>query len=80
MCIQQLVLILLYDCLLSSLDWKFQSTRKTDSHLKRIISTNWLEWYPCGRLKPATRIPPEPATLKLQHTSKQEHTTNVVIQ
>jgi len=31
-------------------------------------------------LQPATWIPPEPATLKLQHTSKQEHTTNVVIQ
>ena len=30
-----------------------------------------LVWYPCSRLKPATRIP---------HTSKQEHTTNVVIQ
>ena len=39
-----------------------------------------LGWYPCGRLKPATRIPPQPATPKLQHTSKQEHTTNVVIQ
>jgi len=25
-------------------------------------------------------IPPQPATPKLQHTSKQEHTTNVVIQ
>ena len=27
-----------------------------------------------------TRIPPQPATPKLQHTSKQEYTTNVVIQ
>ena len=31
-------------------------------------------------LQPATRIPPQPATPKLQHTSKKEHTTNVVIQ
>jgi len=31
-------------------------------------------------LQPATRLPPEPATPKLQHTSKQEHTTNGVIQ
>ena len=31
-------------------------------------------------LRPATRIPPQPATPKLQHTSKQEHTTNVGIQ
>ena len=31
-------------------------------------------------LQPATRIPPQPATPKLQHTLKQEHTTNVVIQ
>ena len=28
----------------------------------------------------ATRIPPQPTTPKLQHTSKQEQTTNVVIQ
>jgi len=33
-----------------------------------------------GRLQPATRIPPQPATPKLQHTSKQERTTNVAIQ
>jgi len=26
------------------------------------------------------RIPPQPATTNLQHTSKQEHTTNVLIQ
>ena len=32
------------------------------------------------RLQPATRIPPQPAAPKLQHTSKQEHATNVVIQ
>jgi len=31
------------------------------------------------RLQPATRIPPQPATPKLQHTLKQEHMTNVVI-
>jgi len=31
-------------------------------------------------LQPAIRIPPQQATPKLQHTSKQEHTTNVVIQ
>jgi len=31
-------------------------------------------------LQSATRIPPQPATPKLQHTSKQERTTNVVIQ
>jgi len=31
-----------------------------------------LRWYPCSRLNPATP--------KFQHTSKQEHTTNVVIQ
>jgi len=29
--------------------------------------------------QPATRIPSQPATPKLQHTSKQEQTTNVVI-
>jgi len=29
--------------------------------------------------QPATRIPPQPATPKLQHISKQEYTTNVVI-
>jgi len=40
----------------------------------------WLGWYPCGRLKPATRIPPQPARTKRQHTSKKEHTTNVLIQ
>ena len=28
-------------------------------------------------LQPATWTPPQPATPKLQHTSKQEHTTNV---
>jgi len=37
-----------------------------------------------GRLKLCfslpSRIPPQPATPKLQHTSKQEHTTSVVIQ
>ena len=32
------------------------------------------------QLQSATRIPPQPATPKLQHTSKQEHTSNVVIQ
>ena len=31
-------------------------------------------------LQPATWIPPQPATPKLQHTSKQKHTTNVVIE
>ena len=31
-------------------------------------------------LQPATRIPPQPATPKLQHTSKQKPTTNVVMQ
>jgi len=31
-------------------------------------------------IQPATRIPPQPITPKLQHTSKQEHTINVVIQ
>jgi len=31
-------------------------------------------------LQPATWIPPQPATPKLQHTSQKEHTTNVVIQ
>jgi len=31
-------------------------------------------------LQPATRIPLQPVTPKLQHTSKQEHTTNVAIQ
>ena len=33
-----------------------------------------------GIRQPATRIPPQPATPKLQHTWKQEHTTNVVVQ
>jgi len=32
------------------------------------------------QLQPATWTPPQPATPKLQHTSKQKHTTNVVIQ
>jgi len=31
-------------------------------------------------LQPATWIPPHPATPQLQYTSKQENTTNVVIQ
>jgi len=31
-------------------------------------------------LQPAARIPPQTATPKLQHISKQEHTTNVVIE
>jgi len=31
-----------------------------------------LEWYPCCRLKPAKRIPLQPVTPKLQHTSNQE--------
>ena len=38
------------------------------------------DWQADAQLQPATRIPPQPATPKLQHTSKQEHTTNVVIQ
>ena len=37
-------------------------------------------WQAEAQFQPATRIPPQPATPKLQHTSKQEHTTNVVIQ
>jgi len=44
------------------------------------FSVAGLEWYSCSRLKLATRIPPQPSTSKLQHTSKQDHTTNVVIQ
>jgi len=46
-----------------------------------------LGWYPCSRLKHNQfcfsllhGYHPNPATPKLQHTSKQEHTTNVVIQ
>jgi len=31
-----------------------------------------LEWYPCCRLEPATRIPLQPTTPKIQHTSNQE--------
>ena len=31
-------------------------------------------------LQPATWIPLQPTTPKLQHTSKHEHTTNIVIQ
>jgi len=34
-------------------------------------------WQAEALFQPATRIPPQPATPKLQHTSKQEHTTNV---
>jgi len=37
-------------------------------------------WQTEAALQPATRIPPEQAIPKLHHTSKQEHTTNVVIQ
>jgi len=35
----------------------------------------WLGWYPCGRLKfqPTTRIPPQPATTKLQHIETRTH-------
>jgi len=36
-------------------------------------------WQAEAVLQPATRIPPQPVTPKLQHASKQEHTTNVVI-
>jgi len=38
--------------------------------------------FPTTVLQPATRIPPHPnpTTPKLQHTSKQEHTANVVIE
>jgi len=43
-----------------------------------ICTQSHFRCYPCDRLKPATRIPPKPATPNLQHTSKQEHTTNVV--
>ena len=43
-----------------------------------------LEWYPCCRLKHSFSLQhgshSNPTTPKLQHTSKQEHTTNVVIQ
>jgi len=43
-----------------------------------------LGWYLCSRLKLCFSLlhgyHPNPATPKLQHTSKQEHTTNVVIQ
>jgi len=38
-----------------------------------VLLTGW-------QAEPATRIPPQSATPKLQHTSKQEHTTKVVIQ
>ena len=31
-------------------------------------------------LQPAPRIPPQSVTPKIQHTSKQEHTPNMVIQ
>jgi len=37
-------------------------------------------WQAEAVLQPATQIPPQPAKPKLQHTSKQEHTTNVVIE
>jgi len=41
-------------------------------------------WSLCSRLKHKFSLPhwyhPNPATPKLQHTSKQEHTTNVMIQ
>ena len=37
-----------------------------------------LGWYPCSSLLHGYH--PNPATPKLQHTSKQEHTTNVVLQ
>jgi len=41
-----------------------------------VVVLGWSE----AVFQPATRIPPQPATPKFQHTSKQEHTTNVVIQ
>ena len=37
-------------------------------------------WQAEAVLQPATRIPPQPATPKRQHTSKHEHTLNVVMQ
>ena len=39
-CIQQLVLVILFRWLLSWLEWSSNPTRTTDSHLKRVISTN----------------------------------------
>jgi len=43
-----------------------------------------LEWYPCCKLKLCVNLlhgyHASPATPKLQHTSNQEHATNVVIQ
>jgi len=42
------------------------------------IGVDGLGWYPCRSLLHGYH--PNPATPKLQHTSKQEHTTNVVIQ
>jgi len=32
-----------------------------------------LEWYPCGSLQPATRIPLQPATPKLQNIETRTH-------
>ena len=66
---------------LHTVSWVLKNSVENRTGRKAIaFRCGWLGWYPCGRLKPATRISPQPTTPKLQHTSKQEHTTNVVIQ
>ena len=65
-----------------------------DHHIGRVFlfqcvlefQCGWLGWYPCGRLKhklcfslPHGYHPNQPHR-NSQHTSKQEHMTNVVIQ
>jgi len=48
--------------------------------LKKMKLVKWAEQIHNTVLQPAIRIPPQPATPKRQHTSKQEHTTSVVTQ
>ena len=62
--------------------WKWNSVNE----IAVMINLHMLMWYPCSRLKHKLCFSllhgyhHNPATPKLQHTSKQEHTTNVVIQ
>ena len=39
-----------------------------------------LEWYPCGRLQPATRIPLQPSHTETPTHIETKHTTNILMQ
>jgi len=59
-----------------------QPHQNSNTHQNKNTRPTWLRWYPCSRLKHCFNLPhgyhPNPATPKLQHTSKHEHMTNVV--